>query len=111
MWMLLRALLAQWAVRQLVVRSFGSLILLLPLAAVLKAVGWPLLALLGVLAVPLLLVLFVLGMPVLLVILMGALLLAITGAVLTMGMVALKITLVVWLVVLFVRFIRRRRHR
>lgn len=111
MWMLLRALLAQWAVRRLVLRSFGSLILLLPLAAFLKAIGWPLLVLLGVLAAPLLLALFVLGLPVLLVILMGAVLLALTGAVVTMGIVALKIAFVVAVVVLLVRFLRALRRR
>lgn len=110
MWMLLRALLAQWAVRQLVVRSFGSLILLLPLAALLKAIGWPLLVLLGVLAAPLLIVLFVAGLPVLLVILVGALLLAITGAVVSMGIIAIKIAVVVCVVVAVVRFFRRRRQ-
>ena len=106
MWLLLRALLAQWAVRQLVLRSFGSLLLLLPLAGLLKLVGLPLLMLLGILAAPLLLVLFVIGLPVILVILTGGVLLAITGAVVAMGMLALKIALVVCAVVLLVRAVR-----
>ena len=50
MWVLLKSLLAQWAIVKLVLKAFGSLGWLLPLAFVLKALGLPLLLLLAALA-------------------------------------------------------------
>ena len=71
MWLLLKVMLAQWAVRKLVWKGVGSLLFLLPLGAMLKLVGWPVLMVLGVLALPVLLFLLVIGLPILLVLLLG----------------------------------------
>ncbi len=52
MWLLLKSLLAKWAILKLVLKAFGSLGWLLPIAFVLKALGLPFLLLLAVIALP-----------------------------------------------------------
>ena len=106
MWLLLKAWLAQRAIRWLMLKGLGSLLVLLPVGALLSSVGWPLLVVLGVLALPVLLFLLVIGLPVLLVLLLGGALLAVVGVVLAVGVpllpvllaVAIPFALVVWLV-------------
>ena len=109
MWTMLKLLLAQWALRRLVVRSFASLLVLLPAGLLLKGFGLPLLAMLGTLAAPLLLGLFVIGLPVILVLLVGGALLAITGALITAGFAVLKVALLIGMPVAIVVWMVRRR--
>ena len=93
MWVVLKSLLAKWAILKLVLKAFGSLGWLLPLAFILKALGLPFLIMLAVLALPLLLVLAVIGLPVLLVVLIGGLLVTATMWIVSIGVVALKLAI------------------
>ncbi len=93
MWALLKSLLAQWAIVKLVLKAFGSLGWLLPLALVLKALGLPLLLLLAALALPVVVVLAVLGLPVLLIVLVGGALVTLTMWIVGIGVVALKVAI------------------
>ncbi|MBK6306443.1 MAG: hypothetical protein IPF47_12315 [Gemmatimonadetes bacterium] len=93
MWVVLKSLLAKWAILKLVLKAFGSLGWLLPLAFILKALGLPFLIMLAVLALPLLLVLAVIGLPVLLVVLIGGFLVTVTMWIVSIGVVALKLAI------------------
>jgi hypothetical protein len=95
MWTLLKVLAVKWVLGRLLLKGAGSLFLFLPIAALLKAVGWPLLMVLGVLALPVLLVLLFLGLPIFLVLLLGAGLLALLGSILAAGGALLKVLLFV----------------
>ena len=101
MWTLIKGLLLKWAMLKWLLKSLGSLGILVPIAFVLKMVGLPVLIVLAVLALPVLLMLALFGMPFILVFLFGGALLAILSAVLSFGLMALKIVvpivLVVWL--------------
>ena len=105
MWAILKSLLTQLAIWKLLLKSLGSLAWLVPLAFILKAVGLPLLLLLGVLALPLLLLLLVIGLPIILVIMMGGILLSVTMAVLSIGLIALKIAIPIALVWFVLRWL------
>lgn len=102
MWVLLKSLLARWAILKLVLKAFGSLGWLLPLALVLKAIGLPFLFVLALLALPLLVVLAVIGLPLLLVAVVGGALLTITLWIASLGLAALKLAIpllaIAWLV-------------
>lgn len=104
MWVLLKSLLAQWALVKLVLKAFGSLGWLLPLAFVLKALGLPLLLLLSALAIPVLLVLAALGLPLLLVVMVGGALVTLTVWIVGIGLVALKFALPVVLLYWLLRW-------
>ena len=94
MWaMITRMVLRLAAVRWLF--KLGGLGLLLPIAILLKAIGLPLLAILSVVALPLLVLLFLFGLPIFLVLIVGGMVTGLLGAVLTLGVVALKIGLFV----------------
>lgn len=93
MWVLLKSLLAKWAILRLILQAFGSLGWLLPLAFVLKALGLPFLLLLAVLAIPLLVVLAVLGLPILLVVMVGGFLVSVTLWIVSLGLAALKLAI------------------
>lgn len=93
MWVLLKSLLAKWALLKLVLKAFGSLGWLLPLAVLLKALGLPFLIMLALLALPLLLVLAVIGLPFLLVALVGGGLVTLTLWIVSIGVAALKIAI------------------
>lgn len=93
MWLLLKSLLAKWAILRLVLKAFGSLGWLLPLALLLKAIGLPFLIVLAVLALPLLAILVLLGLPLLLVVLLGGGLVTLTLWIVGIGVAALKIAI------------------
>ncbi len=106
MWLLLKG----FALRVLVGRTVGGAFLtllaaILPLGALLKVVGLPLLFVLTLVGAPLFLLLAVIGLPVLLVVGFGAVLLAILGAFLTLGILAIKIVVPIVLIVWFVKWI------
>ncbi len=107
MFTILKALLAQWVVRRLVLKGLGSLLVLLPLAAILKVIGWPLLMVLGVLALPVLLFLFVIGLPILLVLLVGGAILGIVATALSLALPLLKLALVVGLPIVLMVWLAR----
>lgn len=98
----LRWLVTRLAVVPWLLKSLGGLAVLVPIALVLKLIGFPAPMAVGVLALPVLLVLFVLGLPIFLVLLVGGGLLAFVFALLTIGLVALKIFLFVVLPILLV---------
>ena len=93
MWTFLKGLLVQWAILKLLLKSLGSLGILVPLAFILKLLGLKLIAVLGVLALPVLLILAIIGLPFILVFLMGGLLLALVAGALSLGIMVLKIVL------------------
>src|SRR5262245_4202683 len=105
MWALIKSLLLKWAFLKALIKSLGSLGILLPLAFLLKTFGLPLLIVLAILAVPILIVLVFLGLPFLLVFVIGGFLLSIVGSVLTVGLGLLKIVLPIILVVWLIRWI------
>jgi len=108
MWVLLKSLLAKWAILKLLLRALGSLGWLIPLALMLKAIGLPILILLAVLALPVLLVLAVLGLPFLLVVVVGGFLLTVTMWIVGIGLAALKIVIPIVLVYWLVKWAFRR---
>ncbi|HEX5829927.1 MAG TPA: hypothetical protein VFY16_03025 [Gemmatimonadaceae bacterium] len=109
MWALLKSLFAQWVFFRVLLRSLGSLAFLVPLAFLLKAIGWPLLVVLGVLALPVLLVLLLVGLPILLVLVVGGLLLGLVGSVLALGLAAAKVVVPIVAILWLLRWLLRER--
>jgi hypothetical protein len=95
-WLVLRLAAVRW------IFKLSGLALLVPLAFLLKIVGLPLLAVLAVVGLPILFLLLVFGLPIIMVLVVGGLLMGVLGAVLSIGIAALKIGLFVilpiWLV-------------
>lgn len=97
--------------------KLGGLGLLIPIAFILKVIGLPVLLVLMVLALPVLALLFLFGLPIFLVLLVGGMFMGLVGAVLSIGLVALKIAIFVvlpiWLTMKLVGWIFRgfRRRR
>jgi hypothetical protein len=88
-WIVLRVAAIRWLFK------LGWLGTLIPIALLLKTIGLPLLGILSVLAIPLLILLFLFGLPIILVLAFGGLIMGIIGAVLTIGVAAIKIGLFV----------------
>lgn len=89
-WLVSRLAIVPW-----LLKTFGGLTVLLPLALLLKVIGLPIIAVLAVLAAPVLLVLFVLGLPVFAVFLVGGGLLALVFFLLSVGFMLLKVAFIV----------------
>ena len=104
---LLKWILARWALFKLLLKSFGALAWLLPIAMLLKALGWPVLVVLAILAVPLLIVLAVIGLPLLLMAGAAGIMLAIAFWVVTTGLLLIKIAVPILLLVWIFRLFRR----
>ena len=109
MWLLMKA----FALRFVLGRTIGGLlatllVVLVPVAGVLKLVGLPLLIVLGVIGAPLFLLLAAIGLPVLLVLGIGSMLMFCVGILLALSVLAIKIILPIVLVVWLVRWIRRK---
>jgi hypothetical protein len=98
MWALIQSLLAKYALLKLLLKTLGSLGWLLPLAFILKVVGLPILVVLAILALPLLIVLAIVGLPIMFVVIAVALLLFGFFALLSFGMLVLKIAIPVLLI-------------
>jgi hypothetical protein len=100
MWSILKWLAMRLAIVRWIFKVLG-LLAFLPIAFLLKAIGWPLLIVLAVLALPVLFVLFLFGLPIFLVLLVGGLAMSVLFAALSFGMLALKfavfVVLPVWL--------------
>ena len=106
--MLLKAL----ALKLLAGRTIGGvfsllLMLMVPLAGVLKFIGLPILIVLGLVGAPLFLLLGAIGLPMMLVVGIGGALMLFVGVLLAIGVVAIKIALPIILIVWFVRWLRR----
>ena len=104
MWSLITSLLAKWALLKLVLKTLGSLGLLLPIAFVLKAIGMPILIVLAILAAPIFIVLAIIGLPFMFVIVVGIMLLVGFFALLSIGLLALKIAIPILLVYWLLRW-------
>lgn len=95
MWVMLKYLIARLVFLRWLLGSLGSLGILLPILALLKAIGLPVLLIMMVIALPVLLVLLVIGLPIFLVLICGAMLLGVAWAFLTVGAVVIKPLLIV----------------
>jgi hypothetical protein len=104
MWSLITSLLAKWALLKLVIKTLGSLGLLLPIAFVLKAIGMPILIVLAILAAPIFIVLAIIGLPFMFVIVVGIMLLVGFFALLSIGLLALKIAIPILLIYWLMRW-------
>ena len=104
MWTLIQTLL-KGALLKWLLKTLGSLGLWVPIAFLLKMFGLPILMVLAVLALPILIMLALFGMPFILVFLLGGALLAILSAVLSFGLMALKIVLPIVLIFWLVKWI------
>ncbi len=105
MWTLVKA----WLLKLILQRSLGAvlaalLVILLPIAGILKVVGIPLLLVLLIVGVPLLLLLAIIGLPIVLVLGAGMAIIGVISAVLAMGFALLKIALPILLVVWLLRW-------
>src|SRR5687768_5279095 len=106
MWSLVKTLLVKFALFRILLKGLGSLAFLIPLALLLKGIGWPLLVVLAVLAIPIFLVLLVIGLPIFIVLGIGGFLVSLLFMAMTVGAVFIKflifvvvpIMLVWWLV-------------
>ena len=104
MWNILKAIVLRWLLARTFGKALGLLAVLIPLGALLKVVGVPLVIALLVLGLPLLLLLALLGVPLILAALAAAALTAIAGAVVALGILAIKIVLPIVLIVWFIRW-------
>ena len=106
--LLLKALALKLLTGRTIGGVFGlSLMVLAPLAGILKFIGLPLLIVLALIGAPIFLLLSVVGLPVLWVLGIGGMLMLMVGALLAVGVVAIKIALPIILIVWFVRWLRR----
>ncbi|HEY4133309.1 MAG TPA: hypothetical protein VGM50_22010 [Gemmatimonadaceae bacterium] len=82
--------------------KLGGLVLLLPIAAMLKAIGLPVLIVLLVIGAPILILLFLFGLPIFAVLAVGSLLIGFVAMLLMLGVAALKfalfVVLPIWLI-------------
>ena len=104
MWSLITSLLAKWALLKLLLQTFGSLGWLIPIAFILKFIGLPVLAVLALLALPVFIILAIVGLPIMFVLVAGILLLVGFFAMLSIGILVLKIAIPVLLVYWLLRW-------
>ena len=82
--------------------KLGGLALLLPVAALLKAIGLPVLLVLMVIGAPILILLFLFGLPIFAVLAVGGVLIGLFAMLLMLGLAALKfaifVVLPIWLI-------------
>ena len=108
MWAILKTLFVQAALVRVLGKSAASLLVFVPTAFVLSALGFKALAVMGVLAVPILIMLLVFGLPIFLVLIVGGMLMSVVMAALSFGLLALKIAIPIVIVVWLVRWIMKR---
>jgi hypothetical protein len=96
MWSIVKAILMKFGVLRGLFAVLGSLAAVLPIAlALIKLVGWPLVIVMFILGLPLLLVLAMLGFPLIAVLGIAGTVLGVVFAVITFGIIALKVFLFV----------------
>jgi len=94
---LLRWLVTRLAAVRWILKTVGGLAVFLPLALLLKVIGLPLVAILATLALPVLFLLVIFGLPIFLVLLAGGAVMGLLFAVLSIGLVVIKVGLLVGL--------------
>lgn len=109
------AILKAWLLKLVLQRSFGAviaalLLILTPVAAMLKVVGLPILFVLLLIGAPLLILLVIIGLPIILVVGATAAIVGIISAVLVAGLALLKIALPILLVAWLVRWMMSGRN-
>ena len=104
MWSFITSLLTKWALLKVLLKTLGSLGWLLPVAFILKLVGMPVLIVLAILALPVFIILAIVGLPIMFVIVFGVLLLVGFFALLSIGLVVLKIAIPILLVYWLLRW-------
>ena len=102
MWAIIKWLVMKLAVVRWILKILGGFGVLLPIALLLKSIGWPILLVLGVLLLPVLVVLFLFGLPIFLVLIVGSMIMSFVFAVLSFGMVVLKFAITVVLPIFLV---------
>jgi hypothetical protein len=94
--------------------KLGGLALLLPIAALLKAIGIPVLAVLSIVAIPVIILLFLFGLPIFLVLIAGGAIVGVIGFAMMGLLIAAKIfifvVLPIMLIVKLVKWIFGRRR-
>ena len=93
MWSLISSLLAKYALLKVLLKTLGSLGLLVPLAFLLKVIGLPILIILGIIAAPVFIVLAIIGLPLMFILVIGCMILAAVFALLSIGFAVLKIAI------------------
>ncbi|HEY5544446.1 MAG TPA: hypothetical protein VIK50_00175 [Gemmatimonadaceae bacterium] len=104
MWSFITSLLTKWALLKLLLKTFGSLGWLIPVAFILKFIGLPVLAVLALLALPVFIILAIVGLPIMFVVVAGILLLVGFFALLSIGVAVLKIAIPILLVYWLLRW-------
>lgn len=95
MWSLIKWLVMKLAIVRWLFKILGGFGFLIPIALLLKTIGWPILLILGVLAAPVLFFLFIFGLPIFLVLIVGGMVMSVVFAVLSFGFVVLKLAIVI----------------
>jgi Zn-dependent protease with chaperone function len=96
MWSLIKVILGRFALLRGLLALLASIAAVLPIAlALLKFVGWPVLVVMLVLGLPLLVVLALFGFPLIAVLTIGGVVMSMVFAVVTLGVIALKVFLFV----------------
>jgi hypothetical protein len=95
MWSLIKWLALRVAAVRWLFKSVGGFALLVPIAFLLKLIGLPVMMVLAVLALPVLFILFIFGLPIFLVMAAGGMVMTLLFALLSIGIVALKVAVLV----------------
>jgi uncharacterized Tic20 family protein len=104
MWKIVKAIVLRWLLARTFGKALGLLAALVPLGAILKALGVPLVIALLVLGLPVFLLLALLGVPFPLAALAAVGLAAFVGVLLALGWTLLKIAIPIVLIVWFIRW-------
>lgn len=104
MWSLISSLLAKYALLKVLLKTLGSLGLLVPLAFLLKVIGLPILIILGIIAAPVFIVLAIIGLPLMFILVIGGMILAAVFALLSIGFAVLKIAIPIILIYWLLRW-------
>ena len=104
MWSLLSSLMAKYALLKLILKTLGSLGLLVPLVFVLKLIGLPILIILAIVAAPIFIVLAIIGLPLMFILVIGGMLIAALFALLSLGFAVLKIAIPIILIYWLLRW-------
>ena len=95
MWAFIKWIALKLAVVRWLFKVLGGFAIFVPLALLLKTIGWPILLVLGVLALPVLFLLFIFGLPIFLVLIVGGMVMSFLFALLSFGIVVLKFAVLV----------------
>ena len=102
MWAFIKVLMVKWVMFRYLFGTLGGLLALAPIAWLLKVIGIPLLIVLLIIGLPLIILLAAIGLPIAAVLAIGAMILALLGMMLSVGVVVVKIAIFVVLPILLV---------